>query len=71
MGRQCILLAGLGGRAEGARAIAASRIHHKGYRTQPPSGRCISKGVDRLLRSRIRVRVEHVFGSMVNEMKRT
>ena len=46
-----------------------SRIHYKGYRNHPLTTH--QKYVNRL-RSRFRVRVvEHVFGSMVNEMKRT
>ena len=46
-----------------------SRIHSKGYRNHPLTTH--QKYVNRL-RSRVRVRVvEHVFGSMVNEMKRT
>ncbi len=45
-----------------------SRIHYKGYRNHPLTTH--QKYVNRL-RSRIRVRVEHGFGSMVNEMKRT
>ena len=44
-----------------------SRIHYKGYRNRPLTAH--QKHVNRL-RSRVRVRVEHVFGSMVNEMKR-
>ncbi len=45
-----------------------SHIHYKGYRNHPLTTH--QKYVNRL-RSRIRVRVEHGFGSMVNEMKRT
>ena len=45
-----------------------SRVHYKGYRNRPLTAH--QKHVNRL-RSRVPVRVEHVFGSMVNEMKRT